>query len=134
VEFRDGSLLAQMSKPSMELPILYALTYPHRIESDNVKTNLLELPPLTFREVDFERYPLFKLALDTARVGGLMPTIMNAANEAAIELFSTNRLGFTEIYPLIDRTLSHFPNILEPDLETIIQFNSEAYNYALSLS
>ncbi len=133
VEFIDGSILAQMSNPSMELPILYAFSYPNRIESDNVKTNLLQMSDLTFKEVDFKRYPLFKLALEVAKSGGILPTVMNAANEAALALFEQNSLSFVDIFTVVDRTVQQIENISYPELETILDYNTKAFNLALEI-
>ena len=71
----------------MELPILYALSYPKHIASDNVQTDLLSISALTFEKIDKQRYPLFFVAIQAGAAGGLYPTIMNAANEAALSLF-----------------------------------------------
>ncbi len=127
VEFCDGSILAQMSVPSMQLPILYALSYPNRIESGNVQTNLLELPHLTFEPIPKERYPLFYLACEVGRKGGLLPTIMNAANEAAGKLFLMEMIPYTRIYSIVDEAVNSADNICHPDLETILNTNQEIY-------
>ncbi|PID27184.1 MAG: 1-deoxy-D-xylulose-5-phosphate reductoisomerase [Candidatus Cloacimonadota bacterium] len=128
VEFTDGSILAQMSTPTMQLPILYAFGYPERIESDLVQTSLFDLPDLTFRRLSKERYPLFYTALEAGKAGGLLPTILNAANEAAVSLFLERKIHFTEIFKLTDKYLNKFSNISNPDLETIIFNNTETYN------
>ncbi len=133
VEFRDGSIIAQMSNPSMELPILYAFSYPERIESSNVKTNILNLPDLSFREVDFLRYPLLKLALKVARKGGVLPTVMNAANEAALQLFEERLIRFVDIYKVVDMVVQRVGNVLSPDIETILEYNIRAYKLALEI-
>ena len=123
VEFVDGSILAQLSFPNMQLPILYALTYPHHIESDISQTDILDLPDLTFSEVQRERYPLFYLACEVGRIGGLFPTIMNAANEAAIDLFLEKEISFVEIHKLVKYVVETEKNIVNPDLNTIISTN-----------
>jgi len=127
VEFVDGSILAQLSTPDMRLPILFALSYPHRLTSGLVNTDLLSLPNLTFLPIEPERYPLFYLGLEIARMGGIMPTVMNAANEAALELFINGRITFPHIHRVIRDTVSAFSNIPDPDLETILAVNRQVY-------
>ena len=127
IEFVDGSILAQMSFPTMKLPILFALSYPHHIPSNISKSNILDFPDLTFSEVEKERYPLFFLAKKAGVTGGLVPTILNAANEAAIDLFLKEKIHFTQIYELVDSALSNENNVHLPDLNTIIQTNTEIY-------
>src|SRR5437764_1355643 len=87
VEFVDGSILAQMSTPDMCLPIQYALTYPERASSERVQTNLARLGSLTFEEPDTERFPALNLARRAGDVGGTLPAVLNAANEAAVDEF-----------------------------------------------
>lgn len=131
VEFIDGSLLAQLSAPDMRLPILYALSYPHRFQSDLVQTSLLDLPPLSFRELEPERYPLFFLGLEVAKEGGLLPTVMNAANEAALKLFLEHRISFLEISSVIRSAVENFQNEIDPSLQKIIHTNYQIYNQVL---
>src|SRR2546425_7587572 len=97
VEFIDGSVLAQLSTPDMCLPIQYALTYPTRVRSDRVQTNLAKLGSLTFEEPDFDRFPSLNLARRAGEVGGTMPAVLNAANEVAVEAFCNGKIGFEQI-------------------------------------
>ncbi len=127
VEFIDGSILSQMSTPSMKLPILYALGYPERIQSDLVRTKAADLAELTFETVEKERYPVFFLALEVARKGGLMPTILNAANEAAIELFLTRKISFRQIETILRNYMDRCDNVIHPDIETILETNRIVY-------
>lgn len=127
VECSDGSILAQMSRPDMQLPILFALTYPEHIDSDLVKTNLTELPPLTFSAIDSIRYPLFKLAIEAGKTGGIMPTVLNAANEAAIKLFLESKISFSDIHRLAEQYLNKQEVLTNPDLETILGTNEKVY-------
>jgi 1-deoxy-D-xylulose-5-phosphate reductoisomerase len=125
VEFVDGSFLAQMSVPDMKLPILYALSYPHRLPSQLVQTDLISLPSLDFRPIDKERYPLYYLGLQVAKEGGLLPTVLNAANEAALQLFLSGKISFSDIYRVCASAVSDFTNMQHPDLETIIAVNAD---------
>lgn len=132
IECKDGSLLAQMSKPSMHLPILYALTYPHHIASSLTQTGIIDFPAITFQSIDIKRYPLYYLTVDAGKAGGLMPTAINAANEAAIRLFLEHKINFTQIHSLIADYLDDFNNLTDPSIETIIEANDyifqEVYN------
>jgi 1-deoxy-D-xylulose-5-phosphate reductoisomerase len=125
VEFLDGSMIAQMSVPTMQLPIMYALTHPEHIQSDKVVTELVSLPSLTFDEICPKRYPLYYIANAAARAGGIMPTVLNAANERAIELFVKSQIRFVDIADFVEKTLNSYENISNPDLETILRINSE---------
>ncbi|MCF7920302.1 MAG: 1-deoxy-D-xylulose-5-phosphate reductoisomerase [Candidatus Cloacimonetes bacterium] len=127
LQFADGSILAQLSKPTMKLPILYALTHPQHIEADIVHTDILSLPPLEFAPLEKDRFPLFFLARKCGETGGLLPTIMNAVNEAAISLFLAEKIHYTDIYRLIAAALEKENNIENPDLETIITTNTEIH-------
>ncbi len=128
VEFNDGSTLAQMGFPNMQLPILYALSYPKHIQSQIAKTDFLNVGSLSFKSIEKERYPLYYFALEVGKSGGLLPTIMNAANEAAISLFQMSKIGFVDIHPLVEKYVQKTANIDNPDLETIITTNREIYN------
>src|SRR5512135_1633513 len=97
VEFVDGSILAQLSTPDMCLPIQYALTYPERVASQRVQTNLARFGSLTFEEPDPERFPALELARRAGEVGGTLPAVFNAANEAAVEAFVNRKLTFPQI-------------------------------------
>lgn len=127
VEFVDGSIISQMSQPSMQLPILYALSYPQRLESDIMTTNILDLPDLSFEKLEKERYPLFFLACQVGKTGGILPTIMNAANEAAIELFLNKKIAFTDIHKIVQSSIESESNRLQPTLADILNNNRETY-------
>jgi len=131
VEFIDGSFLAQMSKPDMKLPILYALSWKKRVKSQLVKTDLLSLPPLTFREIEPKRYPLFYLGLEAANAGGIYPTVINAAVEAASFLFLQNKIPYLQMTDLVKKALDEQEPISEPELETIMEINQQTYQKVL---
>ena len=100
VEFADGAIMAQLGYPSMEIPIQLALTYPKRYET-GVPFLSLAGKTLHFDEIDTERFPCFSLALDSFKKGGLKPCAMNAANEAAVDLYLKDKIGFYDIAELI---------------------------------
>ena len=132
VKFIDGSHIAQMSSPSMQLPILYALSHPEHIDYKKVATDLLTIPDLTFRKIEKERYPLFFLALEVGLEAGILPTVMNSANEACISLFLKNKISFRNFYSIISEHLLSAPQIQNPDIETIIKINEETYKQIIS--
>ena len=105
VQFVDGSIVAQLAEPDMRLPILYALSQPARIDSP-LRHDVLAFPDLTFAPVDGERYPCFALAREAARAGGNAPTILNAANEVAVEAFLQGRIAFAAIGAVIEGALA----------------------------
>ena len=127
VEFVDGSIVAQLSFPTMQIPILYALTHPNHVKSTIPKTNILDLPNLNFEELSIERYPLFKTALDAGIQGGILPTILNASNEAAIDLFLERKISFTDISKIVEKQINKFHNFQNPNIEEIIRFNKDVY-------
>lgn len=98
VEFVDGSVLAQMGAPNMELPVLYALTHPRRVsDSAAVAFDPVALSPLTFEPVRHDAFPALRLGIEAGRAGGAAPAVFNAANEQAVELFLQGKMTFGEI-------------------------------------
>jgi len=107
VEFVDGSVLAQLGVPSMEGPILYALTHPDRVTDSGVPSfDPVAASPLTFEEVRIDDFPAFRLGLEAARAGGVAPAVFNAANEQAVALFLEGRMNFAGIAHSIDASLA----------------------------
>ena len=126
VEFIDGSVLAQLSTPDMCLPIQYALTYPTRVRSDRVQTNLAKLGSLTFEEPDHERFPALQLARRAGEAGGTLPAVLNAANEAAVAAFCDGRIGFDQISQSVARAMERHQLVSHPSLEQILAADSWA--------
>ena len=120
VEFIDGSVLAQLSTPDMCLPIQYALTYPARVRSDRVQTNLAKLGSLTFEEPDHERFPALQLARRAGEAGGTLPAVLNAANEAAVAAFCAGRIGFDQISQSVAHVMERHQLVSHPSLEQIL--------------
>jgi 1-deoxy-D-xylulose-5-phosphate reductoisomerase len=108
VEFRDGSLLAQLALPDMRLPIQYALTYPQRLPRLVAETRLERLGPLTFSAPDLKRFPCLGLALKALRQGGVKPCVLNSANAVAVEAFLDGGLKFTQIPEVVAWALRRF--------------------------
>jgi len=121
VEFVDGSILAQLSTPDMCLPIQYALTYPDRVASNRVRTDLAQLGQLTFEQPDPERFPALKLARQAGEMGGTLPAVLNAANEVAVEAFLARRINFPQISELVARVMSRHTVVEHPDLPRILE-------------
>ncbi len=105
VEFRDGSVIAQLSRPDMRDPIRYCLTWPERWESGVAPLDLASVSPLTFEEPDEVKFPCLRLAREALAAGGGAPAVLNAANEVAVAAFLDGRLSFTGIPRLVEATL-----------------------------
>lgn len=120
VEFVDGSMLAQMSTPDMCLPIQYALTYPNRVHSDRVQTNLAKLGQLTFEEPDTDRFPAIGLARKAGEEGGTLPAVFNAANEVAVSAFLDRKITFPQISEIVTRVMNRHTLVKHPDLDKIL--------------
>lgn len=129
VEFIDGSIKAQLSKPDMRLPIQYALTFPNRMQNSFTSTKLTEIESLTFHKPDFTKFECLKLAFDVLEIGGTAPAVLNAANEIAVEKFLKEEIAFVEIPKMIKKALNSIENKSNPDLETIIEYDSLTRNY-----
>ncbi|MFC0237577.1 1-deoxy-D-xylulose-5-phosphate reductoisomerase [Fictibacillus phosphorivorans] len=134
VEFVDTSIIAHLGQPDMRVPIQYALTYPDRLELINGKRlNLWEVGKLHFQEMDYDRFRCLKLAFQAGKAGGLMPTVLNAANEKAVELFLNGHISFLEIEEMIERAMQELSNVSTPDLETIQETDNRTRQYVESL-
>ena len=134
VEFVDGSVLAQMGFPTMELPILYALTHPARVEDGTLGTfDPVASSPLTFEEVDGDAFPLFGLGVEAGRTGGTAPAVYNAANEVAVDAFLTERLGFLAMADVVSGALSEVERRIVDDIDDVLEADREARRVARSL-
>ncbi len=125
VQFRDGSVKAQLGLPDMRLPILYALGFPERIPNDFPRLSFRNYPSLTFEEPDTLNFRNLALAYEAIRLGGNMPCVLNAANEVAVKAFLENRIGFTAMPRIIEEIMQTAPFISHPTLEDYINTNSE---------
>ena len=126
VEYRDGAILAQLGTPDMRLPIRYAMTYPERAESPLEPLDLLTCPPLTFAQPDREVFPCLRLAEEAAQEGGTACAILNGANEEAVGLFLTERIGFSDIPALVAQARAAVPVRQDPSLEDILAADQAA--------
>src|SRR5438876_1529801 len=126
VEFVDGSMIAQLSTPDMCLPIQYALTYPKRMSSCRVETNLAKIASLTFEEPDTDRFPSLNLARRAGEVGGTLPAVLNAANEVAVDAFINQRINFPQISETVRRAMDSHTRVSHPTLEQILEADAWA--------
>ena len=121
VEYRDGSVIAQMGTPDMRLPIRYALTYPARAHSPLPPLDLLTCPPLTFHEPDTTVFPALRLAMECANIGGTSCAILNGANEEAVGLFLREQISFGQIPELVAHALDTIPVKYNAPLSAILE-------------
>lgn len=126
VEYRDGSVKAQLGVPDMHTPIRYALSYPSRLHTEAKPMHLEDYATLTFERPDMEKFPLLGYAFEAIRKGGTMPCILNAANEIAVQAFLEGRIRFTDMPVVARKTMEDTPWNSASDLETLIATNAEA--------
>lgn len=129
VQFVDGAVIAQLGVPDMKLPIQYALFYPDRRPMAEKRLDLFELHSLTFERPDTDTFRGLKLAFDSARAGGSMPTVFNAANEMAVKRFLKGDIRYLEIYDMIEEAMEHHKRIDDPDVEAILRAEDETYRF-----
>ena len=119
VQFRDGSIKAQMGIPTMETPIQYALTFPERIESHLPRLDFSNYPNLTFEKPDRETFRCLDLAYRAIERGGNMPCVMNAANEVAVQRFIDGQLGFLDIADFVEAAMQKAVFVANPTIEDL---------------
>ena len=129
VEFVDGSCLAQMSYPTMELPIQLALTYPERINAGVKSIDFATLKSLTFETVDKDRFPCFDLILDAGKSGGVYPAVANGANEQAVNLFLQGKIAFNDIYKAIYGALQSYDGSMHLHFEDLCEADAFSRKY-----
>ena len=125
VEFCDHSVIAQMSMPSMKHPIQYAFTYPGRLPSRDAEVSFKDLKNLSFAAPDEETFRCLPLAKQAGKLGGIMPTVLNAANETAVAAFLKGKIGFLQIAEYVEKTVQNTHNQENPTLEDLILVNKE---------
>jgi 1-deoxy-D-xylulose-5-phosphate reductoisomerase len=133
VRYQDGAIIAQLGVPDMRIPIAYALAYPHRLKGKWQALELTRHGELNFLPVDHKRYPALGLAYGALRVGGTMPTVLNAANEVAVEAFLEGKIGFREIHRVIDKTMQRHEARSPADIGEILSVDRWARENASSL-
>lgn len=130
VQFRDGSMKAQMGLPDMKLPIQYALGYPKRLDADFPRFNFINYPNLSFEAPDKETFRNLQLAYDALEKGGNMPCILNAANEVAVQAFLEERIGFLALSETVEYTMQHCSFLPKPSYDDYVQTDAEARRIA----
>ena len=125
VSYKDGSVLAQMGTPDMRTPISYALAWPNRMETPAEKLDLSQIKELSFQKPDLQRFPALSLARDALKMGGAMPTMLNAANEVAVDYFLNKRISFLDIARVIKDVLNRTPNITLNQLDDVVFCDEE---------
>lgn len=132
VEYVDASIMAQIGAPDMRLPIQYALNYPERKEKVANEIDFYEISKLTFEKPDMDTFKCLKLAFKAGKIGGLMPTILNGANEVAVALFLDKKIKFLEIGDIIEETMIKFKEEaekLELTIDNILAIDEKVREY-----
>ena len=132
VHFADGSVKAQLGVPDMRVPILYALSYPDRLQSDLPRLKLNEICALTFADPDIKRFRNLSLAYESIRRGGNMPCILNAANEMAVNAFLEEKISFMQMPDIVEYTMENSMFSDSPDLDLLEFSDTNARETALS--
>jgi 1-deoxy-D-xylulose-5-phosphate reductoisomerase len=136
VEFCDGSVIAQMSPPDMRLPIQYALTYPERLPGPNPSMDWTQTMQLDWKPADLERYPALALGYEVVQKSGSCGAVLNAANEAAVQLFLDQKIKLTDITNVCRDVLNHHNYSANPTLQELKDLDqwgrNEVHRWALS--
>jgi 1-deoxy-D-xylulose-5-phosphate reductoisomerase len=127
VEFIDGSVVAQMSVPTMELPVLYALTHPERVPDEGVPAfDPVQLSPMTYEPVDHQSFPALRLGIEAGRAGGSAPAVFNAANECAVAAFLAGKVRFSDIPRAISSALEALGDMPAGSRENLLEADAAA--------
>lgn len=129
VEFNDNSVIAQLSYPTMELPISLALSYPIRLKTSAPSLDFAKLKTLSFSEIDHEKYPCFNIIVNASKKGGCYPAVANGANDIAVNLYLRDKISYNEIYCLIEGALSSYKGKYDGTFECLKDANSFAVNF-----
>lgn len=133
VEFTDGSSKAQLGPPDMKVPILYALTYPDRVEFDNPTLNYSQAFSMDFEPVNYDLFPCIKHAIEASKMGGIKPVVLNAANEIAVERFLNKEIRYIDIPVIIEKSLSSIDSSEELSPSLIQNVDKETREFSNAL-
>jgi len=133
VHFGDGSIKAQLGLPDMRLPIIYALGFPERLDTELPRFDFKDFKTLTFEQVDLKKFRNLALAFEALREGGNTPCIMNAANEIAVDAFLNRRIGFKQMTNLIEEVLGDSEKIAGPTLEELENTDGHSRRLAMEI-
>ncbi len=126
VEYKDGSVVAQLGLPSMHIPIQYAISYPERFEGIKSESfSFSQIARLDFQEPDLKKFPSLELAYSAGKTGGTAPTVLNAANEEAVMAFLDGKIKLHDIYTITEKMLSAHNPIMNPSIEEIFALDEE---------
>ena len=135
VELVDGSVLAQLGFPTMEIPILYALVYPERVADSALRSyDPVQSPPLTFQDIDHLAFPMFALGVDAGRRSGCAPAVYNAANEVAVKAFLEDRISFPEIADVVAEAMDRTGTSDLRDIDDVIAVDTAAREVAVDVT
>lgn len=132
VQFIDGTILAQIGEHDMRIPIQYALFYPNRTVNSFPRLDLTKIGQLTFRKVNFDKFPCIKLAYKALELGGTMPAVLNGANEIAVNAFLNNKINFLAIPIIIKNTMKEHKPKYNPNIDDILDADYWAREKALN--
>ncbi|WP_448901901.1 1-deoxy-D-xylulose-5-phosphate reductoisomerase [Eubacterium sp.] len=124
VQFNDGAVIAQLGVPDMKLPIQYAIYYPERRYLSGDRLDFGKIGQINFEDPDFEKFKGLELAYKSGRIGGSMPTVLNAANEKAVAMFLNRKIGYLEIADIIEYCMSKHNTIENPTIEQILEIEN----------
>ena len=124
VQFNDGAVIAQLGVPDMKLPIQYAIYYPERRYLSGDRLDFGKIGQITFEDPDFDKFKGLELAYESGRIGGSMPTVLNAANEKAVAMFLNRKIGYLEIADIIEYCMSKHNTIENPTIEQILEIEN----------
>ncbi len=130
VDYVDGSVLAQMGNPDMRTPIAHAMAYPERFDSGVAPLDIFAVRQMDFEQPNLERFPCLRLAYQAIKAGGIMPTVLNAANEIAVEAFLNEQIRFTDIAITIEKTMQEFSPESADTLEIVLATDQKARTVA----
>ena len=133
VEFEDGAIMAQMGEPDMRVPIQYALTYPKRVKNTYPKVDFTKRNQLTFEKPNQEVFRCLALAYKAMEIGGTMPTVLNAANEIAVEQFLNKNISFLQIAELIEKTMNAYTVKYQYDIKDLLNADKWARDFAKAI-
>lgn len=129
VQYVDGAVMAQLGMPDMKLPIQYALFYPDRKPMESKRMDLFEIGRITFEKPDTDTFAGLALAYRAAETGGSMPTVYNAADEKAVELFLNRKISYLQIPELIGEAMERHVPIADPTVEDLLAVEQQTYEY-----
>ena len=129
VQYKDGAVIAQLGVTDMKLPIQYALNYPIRENNISEKLDFYKISELNFYKPDMDSFRCLKLAYEAGKIGGLMPTILNGANEICVGLFLNNKIKYLDIPRIVEECMDIFKNDKEVTLENIIELDNRVREY-----